>query len=472
MSKTLADVESMPPCAELAALLGGVDPGSVDDDYDLLEMVAGWDRVIAWAQAGQARAVAEFARRPWALGATPDAARAARGRVGEVTRPFAHDEIAARLCVSPAAAGHRVWLASALAGPLTATGAALASGAIDVQKARVIADGCRHLDPATAAEVESRVLPRASEQTTSRLKQAVRRAVISADPVAAAARGKTAAAERGVWLTPLEDGMAELRACMPAADAMTLHNVVTAAARAAKAAGDQRTMGQLRADMLTAPFAAAVATGELAGAPPMPLATHRGSRAQLHYTVPASVVMGVSSAPGELTGYGPVTADVIREAATDATWRRIITNPVDGTALAVDTATYRPPASLARHIEIRDQTCRFRSCNRPAARCHLDHSQAHPVGRTCHLNLGPECEHHHKFKHALDDELAHLRQPSPGKFVWTMPTGHVYTVTRPAIAPPINDEQPITAERPANADKATPRAVEQRTLDEPDSCPF
>jgi hypothetical protein len=258
---------------------------------------------------------------------------------------------------------------------------------------------------------------------------------------------------------------------MPAVDAMIMHNVVTAAGRAAKAAGDDRMMGQLRADMLVAPFAAAVATGELAGVPPMPLATHRGSRAQLHYTVPASVVMGVSNAPGELTGYGPVTADVIREAAVDATWRRIITNPVDGTALAVDTATYRPPASLARHIEVRDQTCRFRGCNRPAARCHLDHSQAHPVGRTCASNLGPECEHHHLFKHALDDELAHLRQPSPGTFIWTMPTGHIYTITPPAIAPPVKDEQRITDDT-SLADDATTNAAEQRDLDEPDTCPF
>ncbi|MDT5318871.1 MAG: hypothetical protein QOD88_1393, partial [Mycobacterium sp.] len=198
MSKTLADVESMPPSAELAALLAGVDPAHIDDDYDLLETIAGWERVIAWAQASEAKAVAEFARRPWALGQSADAARAARGEVGQVKRQFAHDEIAARLCVSPAAAGQRVWLATALAGTLTATGTALAAGVIDAQKARVIADGCRHLDPATALEVETRVVPRAGEQTTSRLKQTVRRAVISADPIAAQRRGKAAAAERGV----------------------------------------------------------------------------------------------------------------------------------------------------------------------------------------------------------------------------------------------------------------------------------
>ncbi len=70
---------------------------------------------------------------------------------------------------------------------------------------------------------------------------------------------------------------------------------------------------QLRADFLVAPFGAALASGELAGITPAKLGTHRGRRAELNVTVPASVIMGVSNAPGELVGYGPITADVCRE---------------------------------------------------------------------------------------------------------------------------------------------------------------
>jgi hypothetical protein len=204
-------------------------------------------------------------------------------------------------------------------------------------------------------------------------------------------------------------------------------------------------MGQLRADFLVAPFAAALAAGELAGLTPGKLGSHRGRRAELNVTVPASVIMGVSNAPGELVGYGPITAEVCRELATDATMRRLVTNPVDGTFLAADTFTYRPNAALTRHIEFRDQSCVFLGCPRPATRCHLDHSDRFPNGRTCDDNLGPLCEHHHMFKHALDAAFAKLKhrtlqQPKAGTFVWTMPTGHTYTRTPPAIGPPIKNE--------------------------------
>jgi hypothetical protein len=98
---------------------------------------------------------------------------------------------------------------------------------------------------------------------------------------------------------------------------------------------------------------------------------------------------------------------------------------------------------LRHHIQLRDGTCRFKTCERPAVACDLDHSQRHPDGRTCERNMGPFCKRHHIFKHLLDGVLAHLKQADPGTFVWTMPTGHVYTTTPPAIGPPIKDERPI-----------------------------
>ena len=422
-------------------MLSAVAPSAIDDDGDLLETIAGWDRLISWAHAKQAAAIGEFARRPWSVGQTNDEARAKYGKLGSATREFVDDELSARLCISSSSAGYKLGLALPLAAGFTATAAALEAGAIDVQKARVIVDGCSSLDPATAVEVEARALQRAGDQTSPRLKQTVRRLAISADPVAAQRRCAKAKLERGVWLNPLDDGMAELSAVLEAAEAVTIYNVLTATARAAKKAGEEpRTMAQLRADFIAAPFIDAVETGKLAGASPGTLATHDGNRGQLQLIVPASVILGISNEPGELVGYGPITAEVAREIARDCTWRRVVTDPIDGTMIAVDTDTYRPPAALVRHIETRDGTCRFRGCTRPSTRCHIDHSVAHPVGRTCHDNLGPFCEHHHIFKHALDGAYAHLKQPKPGVFVWTMPTGHSYTVTPPALAQPLHEE--------------------------------
>ncbi len=233
----LLDIANMVPGPELAARLAAIDPADLDDDYDTLEVVAAWERQVAWTNAGQLAAVAEFARRPVSIGLTPDVARAKRGPLGSVRRSNPDDEIGARLSISSGSASFRVGLAVELAGPLTATAAALAAGTIDVQKAHSIADGCRYLDPGTAAEVEGLVLTRAGDQTNAQLKKAVRKAAITADPVAAQQRHVAAKYERGVWLTPLDDGMAEVRAVMAAADAVKVYNVLTAAALSAKLAG-------------------------------------------------------------------------------------------------------------------------------------------------------------------------------------------------------------------------------------------
>src|ERR1700722_11201502 len=98
----------MAPGAELGVMLAGIDPTLVDDDADVLEVVAAWDRQISYANANQLAAMAEFARRPWSVDEDPDAARNRRGVPGAATREFADDEIALRLGISPLSAGYRL----------------------------------------------------------------------------------------------------------------------------------------------------------------------------------------------------------------------------------------------------------------------------------------------------------------------------------------------------------------------------
>src|SRR5690606_24251599 len=84
------------------------------------------------------------------------------------------------------------------------------------------------------------------------------------------------------------------------------------------------------------------------------LATNQRQRPHLHVTVAASTLLGLDDAPGELTGYGPVPADVARLLATDATWRTLLTDRA-GTVTAVGERTYRPGAVLTRHVAARDR---------------------------------------------------------------------------------------------------------------------
>ena len=387
---------SMAPGVALAQLLDSIDVSEVRSDFAVLETMAAWERVICWAHAQQLATVAEFVRRPALIGPDEEAGWAARGSLGSVAREFADDEIGVRLGISRVVAASRIDVATSLATPLQATGAALAAGHIDFPKARVIVEGTRGFDVDAVHEVEARVLPNAPQQNCGRLARSLRRAVIAADPPGAHRRAKKARLQRKVFVRPLPDDMAELYALLPALQAAAIDTALTAAARSMKAnraPGDRRTIDQLRADALAAPFEAGLRTGVLetpaTAGQQIRLANVRGAKAQLNVTVPASVLLGISDAPGSLAGYGPITAETARLVATDATWRRILTDPASGTVLDVGTTTYRPPAPLDRHVKMRDGTCRGSGCNWPARLCELDHTVPFPEGPTAADNLGP-----------------------------------------------------------------------------------
>jgi hypothetical protein len=148
---------------------------------------------------------------------------------------------------------------------------------------------------------------------------------------------------------------------------------------------------------------------------------------EIRVTVAAGTLLGLDEQPGELAGYGPIDADTVRRIAadSDATWRRILTDPVSGTLLDYGTKVYRPPESLAQHVIARDQVCRFPGCRQPAEHCDLDHGIPYPHGPTCAANLIPLCRHHHRAKTIGGWRW---RGESDGTVTWTAPTGHQYRI--------------------------------------------
>lgn len=423
------------------------------EDYDVLEHALVWERVHTFAKAQVTESMVEFARRPEYVGTEPETALARRGARGEVVRRFPDDELAARFGVSSAAIDAQLDVALALARRLPATHCAFTTGALDFVKTRAMVRGCGVLDDEQAAVVEARLLGRAVDQDVTKLRQRIKRAVLRIDPALAEERRQRCLADRRVWITPADDGMAWLTALLPAADAMTIERAIDSAARTAKADatdGDERTLEQLRADHLVWPFTQALQHGVLTGPSEVTLARHRGHVPQINVTVAASTLMGLDDLPGELGGYGSITAETARGIASGGVWRRIVTDPASGTVLDVGTTTYQPPADLARHVEIRDQTCRYPTCNRPATRAELDHTVPFPDGSTSHDNLAVLCVHHHQLKHHQPDaqgtaaeQPSRLVQEIPGKLRWTMPTGHQYLV-EPTTVGTIDAQQLLT----------------------------
>jgi hypothetical protein len=383
-------------------------------DRERLELVEAWRRLGSACDARRLQAMADFA-----------ATEVGGSRSASHVREFVDDEVALRVNGSRRTIGRELGTALALGGRLIATRRALQTGAIDLQRAHVIAEGCRDLGPRQAQQVESLVLDRAPQQSAQTLARAVARQVVAVAPEAATQRRSAARADRSVRGYPTRDGMAELVAHLPALDWVIISTAINAAARSVKASGDERSLEQLRADALVAPFAKALRTGVLDGLDPVTLARHRGVRPAVHVHVPAATLMGVEPAPGELTGYGAIDAGLARDLAADGVWQRLLTDPTTGAILDVGMTSYEPPASLARYVEARDRSCRFPGCAVPAERCDLDHLVPFPIGTTEANNLNALCRRHHRLKHELKG--TRVSRAPDGTLSWTLPTGRFYS---------------------------------------------
>jgi Domain of unknown function (DUF222) len=171
--------------------------GALTDD-ELIGVLRGWQRQIAWSQARKLAAIAELARRRPA-----DHAAASPGQFPRKLSEFIADEVALALTLTRRAADLELSLAIDLA-YLPATAATLEAGQIDLTRARIIAEGVSALEPVHAAAVEAAVLPEAPAMTSGQLRAAVARAVLAADPDAARRDREERLAEARVecWTDP------------------------------------------------------------------------------------------------------------------------------------------------------------------------------------------------------------------------------------------------------------------------------
>jgi len=408
-----ASLEAAAPGPALVTSLAALEAADLDAET-LLEGVAAWERIAAWAVARQAVLVAELHRR--SAGAT----------VGGVP-----DEIAVRLAVSGRSGQLLVERAVALDGA-PAVADALGAGVLDVRKAETLLRETDHLSTATASAVQSGVLDRAPGLTVPQLRAAIRRAELTLDPRAAAARCAKARRERCVRLSPAPDAMAWVHAFLPAADALTVMTAVDAVA-AGGSPHDERGVDARRADALGEICRRVLDAGT--GPDGTPLPVRHGRRPHLAVTVNASTLAGLDRTPGVLVGYGPIPADVAREVARDADWRAVAADPATGEIAARSartyrsSPTYRPRRDVVEAVVDRDATCTFPGCRVPSTRCDLDHLAPFDPGRpadeqTTTDNLHALCRHHHLLK--THGGWRPHRDLATGVTTWTSPTGRVY----------------------------------------------
>jgi hypothetical protein len=207
------------------------------------------------------------------------------------------------------------------------------------------------------------------------------------------------------------------------------------------------------------------------GHPRTALPADRRLPARVNLTVPLLSHLGLTDEPGHVAGFGSVDPALARQlttlAAADPASRFCITlTGPDGRAIGHGCIPGRPPdltrpgspsltvtitplaqnSCAHRHqesgyqasrklqhlISARTTTCSAPGCQRPAARCDLDHTIPYDQGgRTCECNLAPLCRHHHRCKQSQGWQLT---QPEPGIMRWTSPAGRHY-LTAPDAYP-------------------------------------
>ena len=135
---------------------------------------------------------------------------------------------------------------------------------------------------------------------------------------------------------------------------------------------------------------------------------------------------------------------------------KVTVKPVIDLTTEQSTPAYAVPERLREQVLLRDRTCVFPWCTRPARGCDVDHvmefdhtagAEGRPQpGPTTTSNLAALCRSHHRLK---THSAWRYVMAAPGVFEWTSPHGHRYRRDRhgtTALDPPASD--PPTVPRP------------------------
>jgi len=228
----LDDVEREPLTPAAIARLAEFDIDAASD-AEVVAAMAAWARLRTYAEGQIARAVLVLRKRAPASELID-------------TNQLVSAEVAAALHLGTGGADRLVSTTVALATRFPSTLAAVQDGRVSWAKATTLAEQADVLDDAAAAVVESQVLPAAAERTPAQHADAVRRAVDRVDPASADARRQRALRDIELARQHLGDGMGVLFARMASEQLDTVWLGADAWARRQKAAGDGRTLGQLR----------------------------------------------------------------------------------------------------------------------------------------------------------------------------------------------------------------------------------
>lgn len=373
----------------------------------------------------------------------------------------AGEQIALARGESPHRGGRLLGMSKALVTEMPHTLAALDTGQLNEERALYVVKETACLAVADRTAVDEELAADTGTFAgagTRAVIATVRAAATRRDSRSVTQRASHAASERSVSLRPAPDCMTYLTALLPAHQGVAVYAALTRHADALHAAGDPRSLGQIKADTLVE-----WTTGTPGGI----------TGIELNVVMTDRALLQADSEPARLAGYGIVPAAWARNLISDEeaperqqapeqppmqgqepragrsnashsttgqkhavrelkVWlRRLYTEPETGDLVGMDARRRLFPAPLRRFIQIRDDTCRTPYCDAPIR--HLDHIIPwHGDGPTSLGNGAGLCEACNHTK-----ELPGWKaQPRPGPrhtIEITTPTGHSYRSTAPPL---------------------------------------
>jgi hypothetical protein len=406
MTAALETMESVPAGPWLADWIDEIDVRTLSE-WDLPAYLRAAARVQAWAAAQLSEGIAELASRPGVFGADKEVALALREPVG--------------------AAQRRVHYATRLRRLLPETRRLFGRGALPEKHVDALIEATDGVnDAALVGAVEDRVLgaPGVFAKTARELHRHARRTLTRLDPDGAQDRARAARDQADVTLYPGEDGMSAVVVDAPVEQALPVKHAADAYAATAKASGDTRRVGVLRAEGLAricgdylSGVATATGTAPRAGGRPI----------EIGIVVGVDTALGRQDLPGEVPGHGIVPREVIAEmiAKELPKLRLMVINEQTGRLVHRATDAYRPTAEQVAHVRAEYVYSVGPGSQVLAGRTDTDHPIPYPKGPTQIGNLVPNDRVWHN---------GHTRQQlsvtvdDSGSVTWTSVLGQTRTV--------------------------------------------
>ncbi len=446
------DLAELPPGPELGQVLATIDPRRLTA-HQLVILVQAQNRQVAYQQGQLLLALRE-------LGYAPPGVR------HEVVRrrerwSFAAVETAFAASWTTYRSELMLQLSEFAIDEAPALAEAMAVGRVDLDKVKMFhAELSGVTDRETLRGIIDDVLRYAARETAPMLRARIQRVLARRDPESTRRRRKRDHGARSVQRKNESDGLVSLTARFADPSAATAaYEHIDALARATKAAGDpsERTIDQLRHDIFLdllagGPGVCRMLHGGAGTGIGAETGQHRQESGRPGCLLCRAALTALVSEPGEIAGYGPVTAHLAREAALElanvSTWRYAI--DADGAVIAegalpkhlipemveqmhrwsADASAgpdgrlrYKPTTAQIAFVRARDQRCQAPGCRVPAHRCDVDHRIPWQRGGPTFIdNLHCLCRTHHRAK----DEAGFSYRRVSGGLEWVSACGYRY----------------------------------------------